>query len=459
MSEKGEKKIYEKPMILPQKIGMVNKYQTEMGRSTTEIDGVAVTTLLAEYGSPLFVFSERAIRSQVSRFKKIFRAFYPNTQFAWSYKTNYLDAICALMHHEGSIAEVVSYFEYEKARRLGVPGSKIIFNGPHKPPEALERAVREEALINVDNFDEIFALEELAAKYNRPVRIGMRLNLDAGIYPQWSRFGFNLESGQALSAARRIHQGGKLELVGLHCHIGTFILDPNAYARQLNKMVDFGDALEDDYGRPMEYYNIGGGLPSRSQLKGIYLAPDHAIPPIDDYARAIGEAMLARCKPDHSPKLYLESGRALIDEAGYLLTSVVGSKRLQDGKKTYIIDAGVNLLYTSHWYNIGVKPGSAIDGPAEDSILYGPLCMNIDVVRDSIHLPPLPVGSPLVLHPVGAYNVTQWMQFIEYRPAIVLVSEDGTVELIRRREALEDVTSCESLPERLRVSADLFANL
>lgn len=448
---------YEKPTIIPQRIGMVNKIQTNLDRQLTQIDGVSVTEIVAEHGSPVFVFSEKKLRTHLSRLNRLFKSYYPNLRLAWSYKTNYLDAICAIMHQEGSIAEVVSYFEYEKARRLGVPGDHIIFNGPHKPGEALDRAAREGATINIDNFDEIFALEELADKYNRKINVGLRLNLDAGIYPQWSRFGMNLETGQAYSAANRIHQAGKLRLTGLHCHIGTFILDPLAYSRQIQKMIDFGEKLEADFKCSMEYYNLGGGLPSQSQLKGIYLPPDHAIPPVEDYARAIGETLLGRLKPGNTPRVYLESGRGVIDESGYLITSVVGSKRLLDGKKSYILDAGVNLLYTAYWYNFNVKPGIQIESPAEDSVLYGPLCMNIDVIRESCYLPPLPVGSPLVLYPVGAYSVTQWMQFIEYRPACVLVTEDGRVEVIRRRENLSDVIGPEILPERLRISEDTFS--
>ena len=94
--------------------------------------------------------------------------------------------------------------------------------------------------------------------------VGLRLNLDAGIYPQWSRFGFNLESGQALDAVKRIAAGGRLTLVGLHCHLGTFILDPAAYARQVEKMVRFAYEMEEQFGFAIEYLDIGGGFPRRT---------------------------------------------------------------------------------------------------------------------------------------------------------------------------------------------------
>jgi len=114
------------------------------------------------------------------------------------------------------------------------------------------------------------------------------------------------------------------------------------------------------------------------------------------------------------------------------------------------LDAGINVLYTSTWYNHQIfleSPERSIPAP---SALMGPLCMNIDVINESIMLPRLPRGKRLIIHPAGAYNTTQWMQFIQYRPAVALIRENGTVELIRSREKLADMDICEQLPKDLR---------
>ena len=143
------------------------------------------------------------------------------------------------------------------------------------------------------------------------------------------------------------------------------------------------------------------------------------------------------------------TGRAVVDDAEILVTTVVGGKRLPDGRRAAILDAGVNLLFTAFWYNHEVKPLRPLDGIAEETVLYGPLCMNIDLVRASIMLPPLNVGEPLIIRPAGAYNNTQWMQFIQYRPAVVMVTEAGRVELIRAAEHLETITELEAMPPTL----------
>ncbi|MEI7727755.1 MAG: diaminopimelate decarboxylase, partial [Bacteroidota bacterium] len=114
---------YERPVIKKLETGMPNKFGTRTEYAPmTHIDGVSVQSLIKEYGSPLFVISEKTIRNTIKRAKKAFENRYPKVQFAWSYKTNYLNAVCSIFHQEGSWAEVVSGFEYDKAISLGMDG-------------------------------------------------------------------------------------------------------------------------------------------------------------------------------------------------------------------------------------------------------------------------------------------------------------------------------------------------
>lgn len=449
------KRVYERPVIKKLQTSTLNKFGiSTVGRQKvrTEIDGAPIDKLVETFGSPLFVFSERTIHRKFGQFERAFSTRYPDVVFGWSYKTNYLKAICAVMHSKGAFAEIVSKMEYEKARALGVPGDKIIFNGPHKPFETLLEAAAEGVAINIDHLDELEDLERVAERLGKVVPVGLRLNLDAGIVPQWSRFGLNLESGQALAAVRRLAHGGRLKLVGLHCHIGTYILDPEAYRRQVAKMLEFAYLVEDRFGYRLHYLDVGGGFPSQSRLRGTYLSPDVAVPAVDEYAEAICDALHENLRPGHRPRLILEAGRALIDDAGFLITSVAATKRLPDGTRAYVIDAGINLLFTSTWYKHNVETDSEANGINEPSVLYGPLCMNIDCLAEGVQLPPLERGQRLILSPVGAYNVTQWQQFIEYRPNVVLVDRAGNVDLIREAEDLSDLDRRERLPPRLELN-------
>ena len=441
------RKPWAKPTFVSHRTG-TNKFGMARQRHhKPELDGVAIEDLVARWGSPLFVLSESRLRENVRRLFRAFRTRYPKVRYGWSYKTNYLNAVCSTLHQEGAWAEVVSEFEYDKARALGVPGSRILFNGPYKPRGALEKAAREGAAIHLDNLDEMFLLEDVARQLGQTVPCALRLNFDTGFSEPWSRFGFNVESGAAHDAARRIAAAGVLKLTGLHSHIGTFVLDPRAYAAQIKIMGEFMGFAERETGAQIEYLDIGGGFASRNALQGVYLPSDQAVPSIEQYADVIAQAMTEVVRGRREwPWLVLESGRAVVDDAESLITTVVGSKRLPDGRKSLILDAGVNALFTAYWYNHDCQPMRPVDGIPEETVLYGPLCMNIDVMRASVWLPPLGMGDRLVFNPVGAYNNTQWQEFIQYRPAIVMVREDGEVCEVRRRDSLETMLAPERLP-------------
>lgn len=451
----SNKKTWQKPVITLHRVGLSNKFgSVRFQHFIGDVEGVPIADLVKAHGSPLFVFSEQRLRENVRRMRRAFAARYPQVRLGWSYKTNYLDAVCAVMHQEGSWAEVVSEFEYGKARKLGVPGDRIIFNGPHKTREALKRAVMEGAIINIDHLDELYLLESVAQVANRRVPVGLRLNFDTGFAEVWSRFGFNLESGQAMDAARRIGASAHLKLVGLHAHLGTFILDPRAYTASARIMASFMDQVEAETGCEIGFLDLGGGFASLNALQGIYLPPEQVTPTPEQYAEAICPALLAatqerEARGKRRPVLILETGRALVDSAEVLVATVTANKRLPDGRRAAILDAGVNVLFTAFWYNHAVAPTRPLEGLAEDTVLYGPLCMNIDVVRYSVTLPPLDVGERLVISNVGAYNNTQWLQFIEMRPAIVMVGLTGDVQVIREPESMENLTALERLPVHL----------
>jgi diaminopimelate decarboxylase len=447
-----EKKRYERPVIKKLETGMPNKFgmRTEY-IPKTHIDGVAVKDLISEYGSPLFVISEKTIRSTINQAKRAFQTRYPKVQFAWSYKTNYLNAVCHVFHQEGSWAEVVSGFEYDKAILNGVDGKKIIFNGPDKNVADLTKAINNDSLIHIDHLDELYTIIELATEMKKKPRVAIRVNMDTGIYPMWDRFGFNYENGQAWDALNKIVRSGKLELVGLHAHIGTFMLSPQAYAIAAGKLADLAIGVEDKFNMEIKYIDMGGGFCSKNTLKGSYLPGNDTNPGFDDYAEAITTVLInANFKQDKLPLLILETGRALIDDAGYLLGSVIANKRSSAGRRTTIIDIGVNIMFTSFWYDHKITPAQPFTHYTEDTVVYGPLCMNIDVIRENVSLPLMNKGDHLVLHSVGAYNMTQWMQFITLRPKIVMIDTKDKVHLIRDNETMESVTSYESVPEHLK---------
>lgn len=448
-----EKLKYERPFIRKLNASPMNKFGTAtQSQFVKTIEGHPVKELLAQYGSPLFVLSEKQIRRNVQAALRSFKTRYPVVQFAWSYKTNYLNAVCNIFHQEGSWAEVVSGFEYRKALGNGVPGNKIIFNGPGKKKEDLLLAIENDSLLHIDHLDELYTLLSICDSLPKKPRVAIRVNMDTGIYPSWDRFGFNYENEEAWTAITKIVASGKLNLVGLHCHIGTFMLSVNAYSVAAQKMCSLALRCKKQLNISIEYLDMGGGFPSTNTLKGAYLPGVDTVPSVDDFAEAITTTILqAGFGQDELPLLILECGRVLIDDAGYLLGSVIANKRLGDGRRATIVDFGVNTLFTSFWYNHQVTPAQEFTHHTENMVLYGPLCMNIDVIRESINLPLLNPGDHLVVHKVGAYNMTQWMQFITSRPGIVLIDENQRVHQVRQPETLEYMEAPELIPEHLTI--------
>lgn len=444
------KQKYERPVIKKMNAGLMDKFGMHHDTApVTAIDGIAVKKLTADFGSPLFVLSEKQIRRNYQSALRSFATRYPKVQFAWSYKTNYLNAVCKLFHQEGSWAEVVSGFEYRKAINNGVDGKHIIFNGPDKKREDLTLAIRNQSLIHIDHFDELDSIISICENINQKAKIAVRINMDTGVYPIWDRFGFNYENGQAWTAISKVANEENLDLVGLHCHIGTFMLTTSAYEIAAKKLCELALRCSNELQNPLQYLDLGGGFPSKNPLKGSLSGTDH-IPTIEEFAESITSTILdAGFKSGELPLLILESGRALIDDAGYLLGTVIANKRLSDGRRATIVDFGINLLFTSNWYEHKISPAQECTQYSEDTVLFGPLCMNIDIVRNNIELPLLDPGDQLVVHKVGAYNMTQWMQFINMRPAVVLIDTKGEVHQIRKPETLAYLEMVEELPAYL----------
>ena len=371
-----------------------------------------------------------------SKFKDLYRQFnalYPTT-IAYSYKTNYLPYICKTLYNEGAFAEIIPGFEFELAKKLGIKGKNIIVNGPYKPKEELMEMLEYGCHINVDNIEEIKLVSEIATDLGVIVEIGIRINAKIGELP-WSKFGFNVETGEADKVIRFIQRLKNVKLVGIHMHIGTDIIDPKLYSDAVGIILQLYDRNKDKI--DIKYIDIGGGFASSGAIP-INTSSDKKwkVPSTREYANAI-------CKPlnkyfkNKKPRLILEPGRFLVDEAIYLITRVVSVKNIF-GVRSLIVDAGVNILPSSYYRNHKI----VCEGKGKRRILtdiYGPLCMQADLLEAGVYLPDLKPGDILIIQTCGAYEQSQSMQFIRPRPAVVCV--DGNKKfLIRRKERLSDIT-------------------
>ncbi len=406
------------------------------------ISETEVHKLSEKYGSPLFFVSADKVRENLKAFESSFCDKYPKITVAYSYKVNFLPEVLKTIHNQGAWAEVASGFEFEIAKRVGLPGEAIIFNGPFKTKEELKKAIKERALINVDHFDEITQLEEIAKESGKTIDIGIRLNMEVGIDQLPDRFGFNLESGEALQVVTRCLEKGLLNIIGIHVHLTSYIVekesednipakgikliwpkDHKAYRKASEKIVQFANEIREEYGINIKYLDMGGGFPT---VEGI-----------SPYVDAIVEPILEGSKHGELPTLILEPGRAVVSDAADLITTIVAKKELPGGQRAIVVDAGVNILPTSFWKFQEVQCFNTSDTKLEETIIYGPLCLQTDIIAKT-KLPELKTGDRLLVKDVGAYNIPQSSTFIYSQPAVLLLDGQDAV-LIKKREEVDDI--------------------
>lgn len=407
-----------------------------------------VEALVRQFGSPLCVFDEDTLRGAYRSMLKAFNSRWPRTRIAWSVKTNYISAIAAVLRSEGAYGEVVSGFEYGICRDIGIPGAEIIFNGPWKSDSELRTAFSEGAQVNIDGRDELTRVLAIADTLDKPVRVGMRVNVRLN-YPPWDKFGFRVDEAGTLEAARAITRHPKLQLCGLHLHVGTYVPDVSLYRQGMSELVTLALILQRELNVTIETLDMGGGYATRNTLRGVMLQGMATAPSYDDYAQAITAPLLeAQGLFRQPPTLVLEPGRGLVDEAANFITTVLAVKHPQGSQKTAILDAGVHILPTAYWYEHEVRP-VVDDGRAlQHYRLAGLLCMQIDVLREQVVLPELSPGTRLVVRDVGAYNFSQSMQFIQLRPNYVMI-RGSEVHLVRAAEVPMDVRAAEQMPKHL----------
>ena len=410
---------------------------------------------MAKYGSPLYLVSEEKLRQDFKNFKRSFSDEEINTRVAYSIKTNYLPAICCILLQEGAYAEVVSGMEYELARSLGVSGKDIVFNGPHKTEPELHKALSEGALVNVDNFDELALIEKIAQQLAKPARIAIRVNFQYGQSP-WTKFGFNNDNGESLRALQQIAKNDHLQFEGFHSHVGTFVLVHDIYANAIDKLIQLAEQARELGLKPVSI-DIGGGFPSGNILKPEFDLPGGSTRNDQDYLLPYAEHICGQLRKHKAlfggkPTLILEPGRAVVDGAVQLLCTVIAKKEIANSGKAIIVDAGVNLVptvcYYNHNINMQAQGETQHDGLLKPVDIFGPLCMQSDRLREQVLMPPLEVGDHLSISNVGAYCHTQSVQFIQPRPATVLLGDNGA-ELIRRAETMRDIFALDHLPVRL----------
>ena len=397
-----------------------------------------LNTLAQQHGDAFYLVDSTQFLANYQEFLQAFRCVYPNTQIAYSYKTNYLPKFCELVQAQGGYAEVVSGMEYCLALRIGVPAARIIFNGPYKRRDDFQMAALNGSIINLDAAYEIPWLQAIAEKYpEQTLRIGLRCNFSLAAETQRSRFGFDVETDDFLKALRALQRLPNCQIVGLHCHYLAAERSPQAYQAIAKRLLAL--ATEHFGNQPLEFIDLGGGFFShmRPELKQQF---NFRIPSFTEYGQAIGEVFANAFPQSTGPELILEPGLALTADAMQFIAEVIHIKQL--GARQLALIAGsiydIKPTLSQRQLPMAVVPSNAKTQESRVYDLVGYTCMENDCLYRGF-TGVLAPGDFVVFENVGAYTNVLRPPFINPAPPILSFSASGNVEVLRRRETAADV--------------------
>ncbi len=401
-----------------------NKY-LEYKNGELYLDGVSLRALAEEFGTPLYVYSASYIRDRVRAYKEAF----PNALICYAVKANFNPHIIRLVKEEGAGADIVSGGELYASLQAGVDPKKIVYAGVGKTPKEIEYAISSDILMfNVESRMELEVLDQIAERMGKKVRIAIRVNpdVDPKTHPyistgmKKSKFGVDIKRAkEEYEYARNLKN---LEIVGIHCHIGSQILDVSPYIEAVEKIVELYHYLTKN-GFDIRYLDIGGGL-------GIKYKPEQSNPEPSDLAEAISPIL-----KDVKAKLILEPGRSIVGNSGVLITRVEFLK--DKGHKHFVIvDAGMNDLIRPAIYDAyhHIVPVEKRDGRYIKTDVVGPICETGDFLALDRELPEVRRGDYLAVLSAGAYGFAMSSHYNVRPRACELLVDEGKYRVIRKRE-------------------------
>jgi len=416
---------------------------TDLSCDELYCEGVALGTLAARHGTPLYVYSAAMIRARMNAFGRAFHSI-PHT-LCYSVKANSTLAILRLVAGEGAGFDVVSGGELQRVLRVSRKAasrvaSKVVFSGVGKTAAEMELALRSGILLfNIESASELSLLSATATRLKKRAAVAVRVNPDVSTktHPYISTGLQQHKFGVPISEARTLYaQAAKqpyLEVDGVSVHIGSQITDVGSFQSALERVADLVRTLREQ-GHGIRYIDAGGGL--GISYKG---AQENFEKQIAAYARAV-------LGPLRGLKLHLllEPGRSIVGPAGVLLTRVL-YRKTNNHKRFLIVDAAMNDLVRPSLYGAyhEIVPVSRASSETEITDVVGPICETGDFFARDRKLPLVSEGDLLAILDVGAYGSVLGSNYnTRGRPAEVLV-DGGKAKLIRRRETLQDQLTTE----------------
>lgn len=423
------------------------------------IGGVSATALAKKYGTPLYVMDISYIRNVLRAFKSTIEKDYGNGKVAYASKAFSTTAMYKIIDQENACIDIVSGGELFTALNAGFDIKNAYFHGNNKLYSELEFAISNGiGTIVVDNYDEIDTVDTLAKEKGIIQDVLVRTNPGVEAHTHTfiqtatidSKFGFNIGSGDATQAIKKILEKKNLCFKGIHYHIGSQIFDTNAFRLAINVGTDYIANLN-ELGIEVDVLNIGGGF-------GVHYVegdPKYSVEEYCNYLKVIIEALNQNIetKKIKKPMLVIEPGRSIVAESGITLYTVGTTKEVSGIIKYVYIDGGMGdnirpALYQAEYE--AILANRADEKPVETVSIAGKYCESSDIIIKGICLPEAKRGDILAAFSTGAYNYSMASNYNRNPiPAVVMV-EDGKSAYAVKPQTYEDIARNDVIPEWLK---------
>lgn len=415
-----------------------------------EIGGVDCVDLAEKYGTPVYIYDTAYIKTKTRAFKAAFAKRKVAAQVAYASKAFSCLAIYQLMAQEKMSLDVVSGGELYTAIQADYPSEKIHFHGNNKSDDELIAGLDYRVgCFVVDNFHELHRLNELTAERQQKTNVLIRVTpgVEAHTHDYIStgqndsKFGFDLENGQAEAAVKQALSMPFIEVIGLHSHIGSQIFETQGFNLAIDKVLTQAAKWKSAVNFDLKVLNVGGGFGIR------YTSEDKPLP-IETYIHTIIDEVELLTENLHldMPEIWIEPGRSLVGDAGITLYQTGSQKTIPDVRNYLAIDGGMSDNIRPALYNAkytGVFANRVNDQVDELYSIAGKCCESGDMLIWNLPLPKVQSKDILAVFSTGAYGYAMASNYNRIpRPPVVFV-EDGSEFLAIERESYRDLMRLE----------------
>ncbi len=411
------------------------------------IGGVDTTTIAAEFGTPLYVMDEDKIRQNCREFVGSIKENYGGNGLAlYASKAMCCKQLCRICAEEGMGLDVVSGGELFTALSAGFPADKIYFHGNNKSKAELEMAADTGVgRIIADNFLELELLQSVAATRGKTMAVMLRIKPGVEAHTHEfvktgqidSKFGFALETGEAMEAVKTVLASENLELVGVHCHIGSQIFDTDPFVLAADIMLQFMADIKKETGAELKELNLGGGF-------GIKYDENDMPPAFSEYMGKVAETIgqNAQRLGLKTPFILIEPGRSIVGAAGITIYTVGAVKEIPDIRTYVSVDGGMfdNPRYILYQAKYEVVCANKANEPRDSVVtVAGKCCESGDLIGENMKLQQVQPGDIVAVLSTGAYNFSMASGYNRNgRPPVVMVSK-GKARLVVKGDSYEDI--------------------